>query len=588
MEEPKKKLDKKSIRNLLGIYRFTLPYKRDLILSLFFLFTSTSSFLLFPNLMKNLIDSTKIGFNEVNRYAAIMFGILIFMSVTSYFRTIINTRLSEKTTRDIRLFLYNKIISLPLTYFEKNRVGDISSRMSNDITQVNEMLTWSLSEMLRQVIILIVGTGMILYTNATLGLVMISTFPVTILVAIYLGKKIKKLSKKTQEEIGKSSTIVEETLQAIQSVKTYANEFFEGNRFKSTVDQSLEMAIDTAKYRGGLIAFVIIGIFGGIILVFWYGMRMVAAVPQELTFGEFFSFIFMTGIIGGSVGTLGDIYTRMTKTAGSSERLLEVLNEDSEIEIAEAKPLALQGKIEFREVFFQYPTRPDIEVLKGISFSVQPGEKVAIVGQSGSGKSTIAKLIFNLYDWESGTIKMDGKSIQEYNKTDYRNAMAIVPQEVLLFGGTIRENLLYAKANATVDELRMAAEQANAWGFIQSFPEGLDTIVGERGVQLSGGQKQRIAIARALLKNPKVLVLDEATSSLDNESERLIQDSLNELMKGRTSIIIAHRLSTIQNADRIIVLQNGLIVEEGKHEALIAKEQGVYASLLKIAELVQE
>lgn len=579
MNTTKKTNFKTKFKNFIGIYKYTLPYKSALIWSLIFLFSSTGSFMLFPILIKHLIDSTQTSQSDLNYYALWMIGILLLMSVTSYIRTIINTFLAEKATTEIKKNVYNKLITLPLHYFEKNRVGEITSKISTDIASINEMLNWGLTELLRQIIILISGVFIILFTSKELGLVMISSFPITVAVAFYFGKKIKAFSKKTLEEIGKSNVIAEETFQGILTVKSYVNEKYESIRYLRALESSMNMAIAASKFRGGLIAFIIAGIFGSIILVFWYGMTMVA--NHSITFGEFTSFIFVTAIIGGAVGSLGDLYAKLEKTSGASERLLEILEEESEVELNTIEIINCDGNIKFDHVEFSYPMRVDLNVLENISFEVKSGQTAAIVGQSGSGKSTIAKLILQLYDDFKGEITIDGVDIRTINKSSLRNNTALVPQDIMLFGGTIKENLSYVKQDATDKEILKALTEAHCMEFINNFPEGWHTLVGERGVQLSGGQKQRIAIARAILKNPKILILDEATSSLDSQSEQLVQMGLQYLMKGKTSIIIAHRLSTIQNADIIIVLHEGHIVETGTHQELL-DANGYYTKLLKL------
>lgn len=329
-------------------------------------------------------------------------------------------------------------------------------------------------------------------------------------------------------------------------------------------------------------SFIIFALFGGIVGVVWFGARLVA--QGDLILADLLTFIFYTAFIGGSVGGLGDIYAQLQKTIGASDRILEILADPSEMDVTvkEAKPSIEFGKIEIQDVHFSYPSRPSVEILKGISITIEPGQKVAIVGTSGTGKSTLAQLMMRFYQPNAGTICMGGASIQDLDVLTWRKMVALVPQEVLLFGGSIRENIAYGKPDATEEEIHQAAELAYAKEFIEAFPEKWDTLVGERGVKLSGGQRQRIAIARAILKNPHLLLLDEATSALDSESEKWVQSALEELMKNRTSLIIAHRLSTIRSADQILVMEQGKIVEAGTHEILMAKKQGIYQKMVKL------
>ena len=571
------KLSKENLKRLLGIYRFILPYKTSFIFSILLLFVSTGVFFLLMNDIKDMLGAKSSSI--VNSIALEMLFILIIQGVISYIRIVITTNFSEQVLADIRLSLYNKIISLPIPFFEKNRVGDLNSRITNDVTQLQEMLTWSLNELFRQIIVLIVAITYIFYTNYKLGLVMISSFPITVAIAFIFGKYVKNLSKKSQDTLADANVIVEETFQGIQMVKAYTSELFESLRYKKNIDESVKYALRTGKFRGGLVTFIISGVFGGVILMLWYASTLIQS--GELKYAELFFFVIMTGSVGTSLATLGDLYSRLIKTIGASERLQEILEEKNEVELIDIKKTTIiNGKIKFENISFNYPSRPDIETLKKISFEVNEGEKIALVGSSGSGKSTITRLLLAYYLYEKGNIFIDDKSLKTYNVSELRKGIGIVPQEILLFGGSIKENILYGKSDATDNEIIDACKKANAWEFIERLPEGINTMVGERGVQLSGGQKQRVAIARAVLKNPKILILDEATSSLDSQSEKLVQDALEKLMIGRTTIVIAHRLSTIRNVDNIYVLHQGEIIESGTHQELI-KSDGMYVNLLK-------
>jgi ABC-type multidrug transport system fused ATPase/permease subunit len=378
--------------------------------------------------------------------------------------------------------------------------------------------------------------------------------------------------------VAESNTIVEETLQGIQTVKAFVNEWFEIRRYQDKTDQVARTAIKGGVFRGAFASFIILGIFGAIVAVIWFAVKMIH--NGELQQNQLSEFLLYAVFIGGSIGGLANVYTNIQKTIGATEDLFEILDKKGEpIELEKAADInGFNGIIQFSEVEFTYPSRPDMKVLKGISFTANQNEQVALVGPSGSGKSTLIQLIMQFYKPEKGTISFDGLTAEEYNLSELRNQMAFVPQDVLLFGGTIRENIAYGKPDASFEEIKGAAKKANAQEFINSFPDAFETIVGERGIQLSGGQRQRIAIARAVLKNPKILLLDEATSSLDSESEKLVKQALDKLMKGRTSIVIAHRLSTIRNADKIIFVENGQIVEQGTHRELIVSD-GRYKEL---------
>jgi ABC-type multidrug transport system fused ATPase/permease subunit len=376
---------------------------------------------------------------------------------------------------------------------------------------------------------------------------------------------------------------LDETLQTIHAVKAFTNEAFELGRYKKTNDSVISVSMKYAGGRAIFAVFIITMLFGALFFVIWTGMRMVQA--GEITAGQLISFVTFTAVIGGAIAGLGNFYSELVGAIGATERVREILNSKSEVDgrpQTNLKAGRFAGNIQFEKVHFSYPTRPDMEILKGVSLEIPSGAKVAIVGQSGAGKSTIMQLLLQFHLLNEGNIKIDGQNIYDYELESYRQNFALVPQEVILFGGSIRENILYGKPDAQEDEIIEAAKKANAWDFISSFPEQLDTVVGERGIKLSGGQRQRIAIARAILRNPSVLLLDEATSSLDAESERVVQDALNNLMEGRTSIIIAHRLATIRDVDRIYVLQGGHIIEQGTHDELSAIENGAYSSLAKL------
>ncbi|MEM9991774.1 MAG: ATP-binding cassette domain-containing protein, partial [Bacteroidota bacterium] len=406
-------------------------------------------------------------------------------------------------------------------------------------------------------------------------------FPVIIIGAMFFGRYIRNLSKERQEELGQSNNSINEAIQSIQAVKAFTNELFERMRYGKSIDKVVDISIKFAHARALFSVMIIVLLFGALFFIIWRGATMV--MDGTLTAGNLIEFVVYTSIIGAAIAGLGNFYTELLGALGATERIREILAEESEVDVeADVPVLRLQGDIAFKEVHFNYPTRKDVDVLKGISLKVAAGKKVALVGTSGAGKSTIVQLLLKFYSIDQGSVTVDGKDIATYNTTALRRNIAIVPQEVILFGGTIGENILYGKPDASEAEVIAAAKKANALDFIEAFPEGMETIVGERGVKLSGGQRQRIAIARAILKNPTILLLDEATSALDAESEKSVQDALNILMEGRTSIIIAHRLATIRDVDCIYVLENGTIIEEGTHEELSAKPEGAYNSLAKL------
>ncbi|MEO1382713.1 MAG: ATP-binding cassette domain-containing protein, partial [Bacteroidota bacterium] len=409
-------------------------------------------------------------------------------------------------------------------------------------------------------------------------------FPVAIIIAMLVGRYIRKVSKKAQDELAAANVVVEETLHSIRNVKSFVNELFEVVKFRKHMDEVVVYGIKAARARALFAVVLIVAVFGGITVVMLTGAYLVGE-GTDLQLDDMFTFLLVTVFIGGSIAGLGDLYGQLQKSIGASERVWNILGEKPEaevVEIAETDQIQLTGDIQFEEVRFTYPTREDIEVLRGINIEVAAGSKIALAGHSGAGKSTIAQLLLRFYDVNAGQLLIDGKPIDSYELRKFRQQVGVVPQEVMLFGGSIRENIAYGRIGASDEEIIQAAQQANAWEFIQSFPEGLDTLVGDRGVKLSGGQKQRIAIARAILKDPTILILDEATSSLDAESEHLVQSALNKLMEGRTTVIIAHRLSTIRNVDCIYVLDEGQIIEAGTHQELAGREDGAYNNLLRL------
>ncbi len=580
--EEKRKLNKQNLGKLRGIFQFLLPYRWAFFGGLLFLLFSSLTLLTFPYVAGKLIDTAEgrewiVG--DVNSIAWMLIGILAVQSIFSFFRVWLFALVSERSMRDIRLAVYSKLVRLPMSFFDKRRTGELISRITADVTQLQDTFSTTLAELFRQVITLVAGIGFLLYSTPKLTLFMLGTFPVLVLIAMIFGRFIRNLSKKTQDELAAANVIVEETLQSISTVKSFVGEAYESARYGKGLSSVVGVALTTARYRGAFISFIIFALFGGIVAVMWYGASLVA--EGSMSVGELVSFVLYTTFIGGSIAGLGDIYSQVQKAIGSSERVLEILDEEAEPSAGESSDKFL-GKIEFDQVGFSYPTRPEVEVLKQVSFEIQPGEKVALAGHSGAGKSTVIQLLLRFYETQKGHIRVDGRDVRDWDLKALRSKVGIVPQEVLLFGGSIRENIGYAKPGATEDEIILAAKKANAWQFISQFPEGLDTLVGERGVKLSGGQRQRVAIARAILKDPAILILDEATSSLDAESESLVQQALDELMKGRTTLIIAHRLATIRKVDRIYALSEGKIVEQGSHQALLENEGGFYANLVRL------
>ena len=580
--EEKRRINKQNLSKLSQIFTFLIPYKWAFFAGMVFLLFSSLTLLSFPYVAGKLIDTAQGSvwiFSDIHHIALLLMGILAVQSIFSFFRVWLFALVSEKAMRDIRLAVYGRLVRLPLRFFDSRRTGELISRITSDVSLLQDTFSTTLAELFRQVVTLVAGVAFLLVNTPKLTVFMLATFPLLVLIALIFGKFIRKLSKKTQDELAAANVIVEETLQSINTVKSFVGEAYEVNRYGKGLEKVVRVALAAAKYRGAFISFIIFALFGGIVGVMWYGASLVSS--GEMSVGELVSFVLYTTFIGGSIAGLGDIYSQLQKAIGSSERVVELLSEDEEA-AAGATLEGIQGRIEFDTVGFEYPTRPEVEVLNGVTFQIQSGEKVALVGPSGAGKSTIIHLLLRFYEVSKGQIRIDGQPISHWDLGSLRSKIGIVPQEVLLFGGSIRENIAYAKPTATEEEIVLAAKKANAWQFISQFPEGLDTLVGERGIKLSGGQRQRVAIARAILKDPAILILDEATSSLDAESEALVQEALNELMKGRTTLIIAHRLATIRKVDRIYVLTEGKIVEQGSHQELVQDASGIYSNLVRL------
>lgn len=586
-ELSKSKINKESLNKISGLLKYLKPYRGKFVIGMIFLFLSSLTGLAFPALVKVMVDVAQghepaYGMpNTVNKIGYLAFFILFLQSFVSFFRIRLFVEVAEKSLADIRRDTYFRMITLPMNFFANRRVGELNSRISADLSQIQDTITTTLAEMIRQVILLVGGITLLVIISIKLTLFNLSILPIIVVAGVFFGKEIRKISRSAQDRLAESNTVVEETLQGISNVKAFVNEAYEANRYDKSLREVVKIALKGATYRGGFASFIIFCLFGAIMGVMWYGSSLVQ--DGSLNVSDLLAYMLYSVFVGAAMGSFPELYANLQKAIGSSERVLEILQEKSEAISTNAADNVtkqkISGNLAFENIEFAYPSRKEITVLKGISFEANAGEKIAIVGPSGAGKSTIAGLILKFYDAQNGEILFDGKPSNEYSLTDIRNQVAIVPQDVILFGGTILENIAYGKLNASKDEIIKAAQQANAHRFIVGFPEGYDTVVGERGVKLSGGQRQRIAIARALLKDPAILILDEATSSLDSESERLVQEALEVLMKGRTSVIIAHRLSTIREADKIIVLDQGKIAETGSHLELIQNENGLYKHL---------
>jgi ATP-binding cassette subfamily B protein len=564
-----------------------MPYKWQFIIGMILL---SGSSLIFLGIMKipgeilNIISGESSFGLTLGRLFTVLVVLLVFQSLVSYLRVILFAIVSEKSVANLRQDLYQKLVSLEIPFFEERRVGELTSRISNDVTQIQGVMSITLAEFVRQVITLVGGIAIIIFTMPRLALTMLLTFPLVVVAAMFFGRFIRKLMRERQDMIAKTNVVVEETMQSVQTVKAFTNEWFELKRYNKQLKEAVDISLKAARYRGVFSSFIILVMFGALFFIMYKAAMLVQS--GDMAKNGLVDFVIYTGIIGASIVSLGNFYTTIVSAVGAAERILDIMEQDVEIDLSPIEPLKPEerfaGNIQFRDLKFSYPSRPDIDVLKNINLKIKPGQRVALVGASGAGKSTMIQLLLQFYKHQEGTIEIDGKDIKSYDILKYRQNFAVVPQEVMLFGGTIKENILYGNPDATDEEVLEASRKAHALEFIEQFPEGMETIVGERGVKLSGGQRQRIAIARAILKDPAILLLDEATSALDAESEKVVQEALDTLMENRTSIIIAHRLATIKGVDKIYVLDHGEVVEEGTHSELSSVEGGAYNSLAKL------
>ena len=588
VELPKAKLDRESLRQALELFRYLRPYRGRFSAALASLFTGSLLTLAFPYLAGSIVDAavrhtTANGsMAGVDRTALLLMGILALQAGLSYFHFLSFATIGQRSLVDLRRDTYARLISLPMVFFAQRRVGELASRLSADLIQIEDTLISILPQFIRQSTLLIGGIALIAVTSLKLTGIMLVSLPVLTVVAVVFGRKTRKIAREAQDRLADTATIVEETLQGIMNVKAFANEGYELTRYHNGLGKFLIATLRGARLRAAFVAFIIFALFGSIVLVLWSGARLLQ--NGEITFGDLTRFILYTTFVAGAMGQFAELYSQLQKAIGATQRVRELLRETGEVE-AQLGPTPtstlprLRGDVVFEKVQFTYPSRQGVEVLHAIDLTAASGQRIALVGPSGAGKSTLISLLLRLYDPSAGRLMIDGRDARDYRLTELRSQMSMVPQEVLLFGGSIAENIAYGKPGATAAEIEQAARQANAHEFIQAFPEGYATLVGDRGIKLSGGQRQRVAIARAILKNPAILILDEATSSLDSESERLIQEALESLMRGRTSFIIAHRLATVRHVDQIVVVAGGRVVESGTHEELQGMADGVYRRL---------
>jgi ABC-type multidrug transport system fused ATPase/permease subunit len=589
---PKAKLTIANFKKSFRLFRYVTDNKWLFFAALFFLLGTAAVGLMFPVIAGKMfgffgetqspVEQLRI---DIQNAGLALLILLVAQGFFSFGRVYMFTRITEKILRGLRLNLFGKLVQLPMSFYSKNKVAELSSRVSTDINVISEAFTVSIAEVVRQTIVGVGGLVILMtLTSWDIAKWFLMIIPPIALVTMIYGRKIRKYSKGYQSKIAESNVVVLEALTGIASVKSFVNEKYEINRYDRITTEIKKFGIKYGIMRGGFFAFIVTCVFGSVFFILYQMLQL--KLDNKISPTQFGQFMMLSFFIAGSLGGLPEQLAAIQRALGATDRVFEIIDEEQEnLDLdyqTNQHHTRLRGDLEFKNIQFTYPSRKDVVVLKNVTFSAKAGESIAVVGSSGSGKSTLASLTLRFYEPDSGEYLIDGKPSHSYQLTELRDQMSIVPQDVLLFGGTIRENILYGKPSATEEEVIEAAKQANAYHFIMEFPEKFDTVVGDRGIQLSGGQRQRIAIARAVLKNPSILILDEATSSLDSESERLVQEALDKLMVGRTSIVIAHRLSTIKNADKIVVLQKGEIAEIGTHEELVKHEHGIYRHLSEL------
>jgi ABC-type multidrug transport system fused ATPase/permease subunit len=591
-EIPKAKLSKENFKKSFRLFKYLGKSKWLFALGMVFIAGTAAVGLYFPVAAGKMFGYLGNTGMDTSAFSSMVSGtgvelliLLVIQGLVSFGRVYTFSIVTENILKGLRTDTFNKLVQMPMSFFSKNQVADLSSRVATDINVISEAFTINIAEVIRQTIVGVGGLVLLVYfTSWDVAKWFIVIIPPITVVAILYGRKIRGYSKALQNKISESSIIVSEALTGITSVKAFTNEQLEIRKYDKVTSEIRKFGIKYGIMRGAFFAFIIMCVFGSIFFILYKMLLLINT--HELSTENFGKFMMLSLFVAGSLGGLPEQLASIQRALGATDRVFEIIDDrNEEINLAHRNNLNLnrvKGNLEFKNIQFTYPTRPDFVVLKDVSFSAKAGQTIALVGSSGSGKSTLASMALRFYEPNAGEYFIDGKKSTDYELTELRDQMAIVPQDVLLFGGTIRDNILYGRPNATEAEVIEAAKQANAYDFIMSFPDQFETLVGDRGIQLSGGQRQRVAIARAVLKNPSILILDEATSSLDSESERLVQEALDKLMIGRTSIVIAHRLSTIRNADKIVVLQKGEVVEMGTHQELMNSNSGLYQKLSKL------
>ncbi len=545
-----------------------------------FLALSSGALLVYPHTIKRIIDEAIAhkDQSQLNLAALMALGVFAIQSITSALRYYFFTLAGEKTVKRLRENLFGQIIGQDITFFDRQKTGELLGRLSSDTAVLQNALSVNISMLVRSLIQALGGIVMLFLTSTKLTVFILIIIPPLGFLGARFGRKVKSISKRAQDALASSSGVAEEGISGVRTVKSFAQETFEKNRYLKKLETSFLLSKEKISEVARFTNLVSLVGLSAVVFIVWYGGTLV--IKEEMSVGTLTSFLLYVITVAFSVGLLGSLWTDFMSAYGASERIFELLEKKTE-DITTGKPHLLQGSIEFKEVFFSYPTRPQFPILKGVSFTIAPHETVAVVGPSGAGKSTLVQLLMGFYQVEGGTILFDDQDMKTYSLKGLRESIGIVSQEPILVSESLFENIRYGKPDASLDEVKEAAKKAFAHDFVMSFPDTYNTLVGERGIQLSGGQKQRVAIARALLKNPRILILDEATSSLDAESEHLVQKALEEQIGKRATLVIAHRLSTVKRADKILVLEEGRVVQVGTHHDLYQQEQGLYHKLVE-------